>query len=182
MAASIVVHGFMAAVKMRIGRRAGSAALTADAWHDLVDLFSGFVALVAVLLSVFFSGMQAADHYGGFAIGLIVIFLGLRVARETTLQLMDTMPDDRQMQQIRAVAFASPRSIGHRKMLRAQDRAALPRGPAPGSGPPSQPCSNRTGLRTKYNCGSRPTWTGWRTCSCTWSRIWPFVQPTGPGG
>ena len=27
---------------------------------------------------------------GAFAIGLIVIFLGLRVARETTLQLMDT--------------------------------------------------------------------------------------------
>ena len=115
MAASIVVHGFMATVKLRIGRRARSVALTADAWHDLVDLFSGCVALVAVLLSVFFAGMQAADHYGGFAIGLIVVFLGLRVARETTLQLMDTMPDDRQMQQIRAVASKVPGALAIEK-------------------------------------------------------------------
>jgi cation diffusion facilitator family transporter len=115
MAASIVVHGLMATIKMRIGKRAGSVALTADAWHDLVDLFSGFVALIAVLMSVFLKGMQAADHYGGFAIGLIVIFLGLRVARETTLQLMDTMPDDGQMQQIRAVASQVPGALAIEK-------------------------------------------------------------------
>jgi cation diffusion facilitator family transporter len=115
MAASIAVHGLMAAVKMRIGKRAGSVSLTADAWHDLVDLFSGCVALVAVLLSVFFIRLRAADHYGGFAIGLIVIFLGLRVARETTLQLMDTMPDDGQMQQIRSVASQVPGALAVEK-------------------------------------------------------------------
>ena len=103
-------------LKMRIGKRARSAALTADAWHDLVDLFSGLRgAWSAVLLSVFFTGLRAADHYGGFAIGLIVIFLGLRVARETTLQLMDTMPDDAQMQQIRAVALRVPGALAIEK-------------------------------------------------------------------
>jgi cation diffusion facilitator family transporter len=115
MAASIAVHGLLSAVKMHIGKRARSVALTADAWHDLVDLFSGCVALVAVLLSVSFQGLRAADHYGGFAIGLIVIFLGLRVARETTLQLMDTMPDDEQMQQIRAVASRVPGALAIEK-------------------------------------------------------------------
>jgi cation diffusion facilitator family transporter len=115
MAASIVVHGFMAAVKMRIGKRARSVSLTADAWHDLVDLFSGCVALAAVLLSVFFVGLRSADHYGGFAIGLIVIFLGLRVARQTALQLMDTMPDDEQMQQIRSVASQVPGALAIEK-------------------------------------------------------------------
>ena len=104
-----------AAVKMRIGKRAHSVALTADAWHDLVDLFSGFVALAAVLISVSFPALRAADHYGGFAIGLIVIFLGLPVARETTLQLMDTMPDDEQMQQIRAVASNVPGALAIEK-------------------------------------------------------------------
>lgn len=115
MAASIVVHGILSAVKMHIGKRARSVALTADAWHDLVDLFSGCVALVSVLLSVSFQGLRAADHYGGFAIGLIVISLGLRVARETTLQLMDTMPDDEQMQQIRAVASRVPGALAIEK-------------------------------------------------------------------
>ena len=36
-----------------------------------------------------------ADRYGGFVVGLIVISAGVRVARETAMQLMDTMPDAR---------------------------------------------------------------------------------------
>ena len=115
MAGSIAVKAALATLKMRVGRRTRSAALTADAWHDLVDLFSGCVALAAVLVSVFVPGLQAADHYGGFAIGLIVIFLGLRVARETTLQLMDTMPDEAQMQQIRAAAMRVPGALAIEK-------------------------------------------------------------------
>ncbi len=113
--ASISVHGGLATIKMRIGKRSGSAALTADAWHDLVDLLSGTVALAAVLLSVLAPGMQAADHYGGFLIGLIVIFLGLRVARQTALQLTDQMPDDAQMQQIRASAMRVPGALAIEK-------------------------------------------------------------------
>jgi cation diffusion facilitator family transporter len=112
---SIAVKAAMSALKMRVGRRTRSAALTADAWHDLVDLCSGGIALSAVLLSILFPDLQAADHYGGFAIGLIVIFLGLRVARETTLQLMDTMPDDAQMDQIRAVALEVPGALAIEK-------------------------------------------------------------------
>jgi cation diffusion facilitator family transporter len=113
--ASIAVHGTLAIVKMRIGKRAGSTALTADAWHDAVDLISGCVALAAVLLSIYSPGMQSADHYGGFIIGLIVIFLGLRVARETTMQLVDTMPDDSQMQQIRRAALKVPGALAIEK-------------------------------------------------------------------
>ncbi len=105
MVGSIAAKAALAALKMRVGRRTRSAALTADAWHDLVDLCSGAIALSAVLFSVLFPGLAAADHLGGFLIRLIVIFLGRRVARETTLHLMDTMPDDAQMQQIRAVAL-----------------------------------------------------------------------------
>jgi cation diffusion facilitator family transporter len=113
--ASVTVHGTFAAIKVRVGRRTRSAALTADGWHDLVDVFSGCVALAAVLLSNFFAGWQAADHYGGFVIGLIVIFLGLRVSRETSLQLMDTMPDNTQMQQIRAAALRVPGALAIEK-------------------------------------------------------------------
>jgi cation diffusion facilitator family transporter len=47
----------------------------------------------------------AADHYGGCIIGLIVVFLGLRVSRETVRYLVDTMPDETQVAQIRAAAL-----------------------------------------------------------------------------
>jgi cation diffusion facilitator family transporter len=113
--ASIAVHGTFATLKVRVGRRSGSASLTADGYHDLVDLCSGCVALTAVLISNFIPGLHAADHYGGFVIGLIVIFLGLRVSRETSLQLMDTMPDNAQMEQIRAAALHVPGALAVEK-------------------------------------------------------------------
>ena len=103
--ASIAIKGFLSATKYRVGKAIGSAALAADAWNDAVDILSGIAALAAVGLTL--SDPQrflAADVYGGFAVGLIIIFTGLRVARDTGLQLMDTMPDQRMMQTIRDVA------------------------------------------------------------------------------
>src|SRR5580698_3088826 len=95
----------LGAAKFSIGKRSGSSSLRADAWNDSVDVLSGAVALIAILLSARDTGIHSADHYGGFVIGLIVIFLGFKVVRETTLQLMDTMPDASQMAQIRAAAL-----------------------------------------------------------------------------
>ena len=109
---SIAIKGALAAFKNRTARKTGSAALSADSRHDFVDLLSGMVALVAVLLAIFFPALHAADHWGGFAIGVIVIFLGLHVVRDTTLQLMDTMPDEAQMEQIRKAALRVPGALG----------------------------------------------------------------------
>ena len=103
---SIVAKFALGAGKFSIGKRSGSSGLVADAWNDAVDVLSGAVALIAILLSIYQPNMNSADHYGGFAIGLIVIFLGFKVVRETALQLMDTMPDQDQMVQIRRVALS----------------------------------------------------------------------------
>jgi cation diffusion facilitator family transporter len=103
--ASIGIKGVMGAMKYRTGKKIGSAALAADAWNDAVDIVSGLTALCAVSLTLHDpQRFAAADTYGGCAVGLIVIFTGLRVARDTGLQLMDTMPDDRLMRTIREVA------------------------------------------------------------------------------
>ena len=102
---SIAVKSVLSGTKYRIGKAIGSAALAADAWNDGVDIVSGIAALAAVSLTLYSpQRFLAADVYGGFAVGLIVIFTGLRVARDTGLQLMDTMPNQRMMQTIRDVA------------------------------------------------------------------------------
>jgi cation diffusion facilitator family transporter len=115
LAASIAVKTGLAAAKFRFGKRTGSSGLRADAWNDFVDVLSGVVALVAVILSISWPQFAAADRYGGFIIGLIVIFLGFRVVRETVLQLMDTMPGRKQMEQIRQVARQVPGAKGIEK-------------------------------------------------------------------
>jgi cation diffusion facilitator family transporter len=109
---SIVVKTWLAAAKLRAGRKAGSVALTADAWHDWVDVVSGTVAVVAVLLAVYAPGMSGADHYGGSVIGLIVIFLGVHTVRETALNLVDTMPEPRRVQELRDAALRVQGALG----------------------------------------------------------------------
>jgi len=90
---AIVLRGVMFAVKFRMGRRLRSAALLADAWNDAVDILSAFAALLAVGLATWDPArFLAADHYGGFLVGIVVVLTGLRVVRDASLDLVDTMP------------------------------------------------------------------------------------------
>lgn len=112
---SIVVKSGTWSAKRYYGTKIGSAALIADAWNDAVDIFSGFTALAALTLAISHPHLAFADHAGGFVIGLIVIFLGAHVVRDTTMQLMDTMPDPRLLQQVRDSALSVPGALGVEK-------------------------------------------------------------------
>jgi cation diffusion facilitator family transporter len=102
--------------KFRVGRRIGSASLQADAWHDITDLISTTVALIAIGLTLLDPArFHGADHFGGMLIGLIVIFLSVRVVRQTVEFLTDTMPDDDLMRQIRTVAATVPGALAIEK-------------------------------------------------------------------
>jgi len=106
---SAFAKSITAGFKFRYGLKLKSAALTADAWNDAMDILSAVIALSAVLLTLRDpAGFRNADHWGGFLVGLIVVFTGVRVSRETALQLMDTMPDEEMMEQIRAAASCVP--------------------------------------------------------------------------
>lgn len=92
--AAIVLRGIMSGVKFRVGRRVRSSALIADAWNDAVDILSAMAALTAVGLASYDPiRFLAADHYGGFLVGIVVVLTGIRVAREASLELVDTMPE-----------------------------------------------------------------------------------------
>jgi cation diffusion facilitator family transporter len=116
LALSLVAKAGMATMKFRYGRRLNSAALTADAWNDAMDSMSAIAAMVAVGLALTGNPQFAeADRYGGFVVGLIVIAAGLRVSRETAMQLMDTMPDEPLIAEIRVAAMSVPEVLGVEK-------------------------------------------------------------------
>jgi cation diffusion facilitator family transporter len=103
--ASLGAKAAMAVLKFRYGRRMSSSALTADAWNDAMDCLSALAALAGVGLALRDPvRFLDADQYGGFVVGLIVVLIGLRVAWDTALQLMDTMPGEDLMSQVRSVA------------------------------------------------------------------------------
>jgi cation diffusion facilitator family transporter len=109
LAVAIGVRSVMSAIKFRVGRRIRSASLVADGWNDLVDILAASSALTAVGLTMYdMERFRAADHYGGFGVGLIVILTGMRVLRDASLELMDTMPDAAMIARLRRAAAEVP--------------------------------------------------------------------------
>ena len=113
---SLIAKAALSTAKFRVGHRIRSAAIVADAWNDFVDIISATVAMTALGLTRHDpSRFLAADHYGGFAVGLIVVFTGLRVAKDTTGRLSDQMPEPTLLKEIREVALSVPGVSGVEK-------------------------------------------------------------------
>lgn len=114
--ASLVAKSLLALIKFRYGRKLQSDALRADAWNDAMDTLSALVALTAVGVTLLDPiRFRDADSMGGFTVGLIVVAAGVRVAYDTAMQLMDTMPGDVLMSQIREAAATVPGARGVEK-------------------------------------------------------------------
>jgi cation diffusion facilitator family transporter len=114
--ASIAIKSVMSATKWRYGRKIQSSGLIADAWNDTVDILSGATALVGLGLTLVAPDkFAAADRIGGSAVGIIVIFVGIRVVHDTAMQLMDTMPDPEAMESIRVAGLNVPGVLGIEK-------------------------------------------------------------------
>lgn len=104
---SIGAKLWMARAKYVTGKRIGSSALTGDALNDSVDVLSAAVALCAVGLTLADpTHFLRADRYGALGVALIMIGTGIRVARRSGLELMDTMPSNDFVSRIREVASA----------------------------------------------------------------------------
>jgi cation diffusion facilitator family transporter len=113
---AILIKSILSWLKFHFGRMISSAALVADAWNDAVDILSALMALSALALTLSNPlRFLAADHYGGFAVGIIVVITGLRVIRDTSLELMDTMPDEIMMTELVRIAMEVPGVLGVEK-------------------------------------------------------------------
>jgi cation diffusion facilitator family transporter len=113
---SIVVKLGLMILKYNSARKTGSFSLKADSMNDAMDMLSGVVALAALSLTLQDpTRFLQADHYGAFLVGLIVMGTALRVMYDSSMQLMDTMPDDASMQEIREVAMTVPDVAGVEK-------------------------------------------------------------------
>ena len=114
--AALVLKTVLATTKLRVGRRLQSTSLQSDAWHDITDLLSTSIALIAVGLSVANPTRFAqADRVGGVAIGIIILFLALKVVHRTVGQLLDTMPEPAKLAEIREAALRVPGALGIEK-------------------------------------------------------------------
>jgi cation diffusion facilitator family transporter len=115
---SIVIKSGMSFGKFRYGRRVGSSAILVDAWHDGIEIVSGVIALLALGLALLDPvHFAAADHWGGFAVGIIVLITAFHVVRDTSDELMDAMPENERIERIREVALRTPGALGVEKVF-----------------------------------------------------------------
>ena len=116
MIGSLFIKSITLGFKQYYGRKIRSDSMIADAWNDAVDIVSAVTALAALSITLIDPVRFAlADHIGGFLIGLIVIFLGLHVIRDTAMQLIDTMPSPPLLAEIRDIAMAVPGALAVEK-------------------------------------------------------------------
>jgi cation diffusion facilitator family transporter len=99
MAISIVVDYSRSRALLRVARRLGSQALEADALHFSTDIWSSFVVIVGLLVVALAqqfnlpSWLAQADAVAALGVSLIVIWVSLRMAKETIDALMDRAPE-----------------------------------------------------------------------------------------
>lgn len=85
--------------KARIGKQIDSQALIADAMHSYTDVFSSLVVVIAIAGSML--GMPWLDSIGVLVISLMIFRLGIGIARDSILILMDAWLDKDSIVRIR---------------------------------------------------------------------------------
>ena len=103
---SIMIKVGLARWKKKAARELRSAALQADATNDWLDVLSGLIAISAVGLNLWKpEQFSHADSVGGVVIAMLVVFLGIQVLRESSWELLDTMPSTEMLTAIKACAM-----------------------------------------------------------------------------
>ncbi len=93
-----VLNGVVALILMRAGQRLRSITLIADARHLLTDVWTTGGVVLGVLL-VEWTGWLVLDPLIAFAVAINIVWIGVRLLRETGYGLLDSAlpPDDQQI-------------------------------------------------------------------------------------
>ncbi|HDP67419.1 MAG TPA: cation transporter [Candidatus Marinimicrobia bacterium] len=88
--ATILVKAWLGGFAAYIGKKINSAALRADALHHYTDSVSSILVLIAIFGAKL--GYPFLDGVGGMAVGLLLIWAGISIARDAADMLMGKAP------------------------------------------------------------------------------------------
>lgn len=108
--ASILVKFYMAFFNYRIGHRIDSSAMTATATDSLSDTISTAVVLGATVVSHYTDFI--IDGYCGLIVGILVLYAGIKSAKDTVSPLLGQAPDPDFVQQISDIVMSYEGVIG----------------------------------------------------------------------
>lgn len=90
----------------RTSKKENSPALGADAAHYRIDALTSLLAASALLLGAFFPSLnQWYDHLGAVLIAIVMIFVGLKAAKDNLYQLLDHIPENSYFDRVKNAAY-----------------------------------------------------------------------------
>ena len=108
--ASICVKVYMFLYNRAVGKKIGSAAMTATATDSLSDSVATTVVLLSMGVSYFFN--VNIDGYAGLLVALFILYAGCNAAKETLAPLLGQAPDPEFVQRVNDIVMAHPEVIG----------------------------------------------------------------------
>lgn len=101
---AIITQESLFRYKFRLGKRIGSSAITADAWHHRSDVFASLAAIIGIggarLL-----GWRWLDPLAGVVVCILIMIVGIKIFLTTTGELMDATIDRRIRERIEKEAL-----------------------------------------------------------------------------
>lgn len=105
----IVVKEMLFRYVLHEAHRVESSAVAADAWHHRSDAISSVAAFVGISISLIGGkGYETADNWGAIAAACVITWNGWRLLHPAVRELMDTAPDRKLIERIRAIAETIP--------------------------------------------------------------------------
>ncbi len=101
--AAVGVKEVMARYTLKVGRMHGSPALLANGAMHRSDAISSLAAAAGIAGAML--GYPFLDSVGALVISLFILKMGWDLMRENVMALMDTMPDEELLEEIRAAAL-----------------------------------------------------------------------------
>lgn len=101
---SAVVSFLLTRLKDNVGREINSPALINDGKHSFVDIFSSFIVFFGVLTA--YIGYPIFQGVAGFAVAMLIIYIGIKSGKEALLILLDANLDSKVVEKIKAIAIS----------------------------------------------------------------------------
>lgn len=103
--ANVLIKEGLYRYKVRVGRRTGSGAVTANAWDHRSDALCSFAVLIGLGI-VRWAGPNYswADEVSALVVVCLILWSGSRLFRHSASELMDVQADDELVQQVQAAA------------------------------------------------------------------------------
>jgi cation diffusion facilitator family transporter len=118
LAVAVVVKWVVSRQVQSVGDETGSTAVRADASHHLSDAITSIAAFVGISIALWGGpGWEPADDWAALVGAAVIAYNGVAIFRSAVRDLMDAMPDNEIVSEIRRVAGGVPDVLAIEKLM-----------------------------------------------------------------